>query len=108
LLLLQDVLSLLRESASALALHDSNADRQLDCSEFAGFMARFMAAAGYQLEQVLDELLLLAATKVCKQVAGLFNASPAVSRPQQFFLVAHDSYWFAAHPGAAATVSFGN
>jgi hypothetical protein len=59
----QDVLTLLRESASALAHHDSNADRLLDCSEFAGFMARFVSAAGYQLEQVLDELLLLAATK---------------------------------------------
>jgi uncharacterized protein with von Willebrand factor type A (vWA) domain len=58
------VLSLLRESASALALHDSNDDRQLDFAEFAAFMGRFMSAAGYKLEQVLDELLLLAATKV--------------------------------------------
>ncbi|WIA31534.1 hypothetical protein OEZ86_002425 [Tetradesmus obliquus] len=59
----QDVLSLLRESASALALHDSNGDRQLDCTEFAAFMARFMHAAGFALAEVLDELLLLAATK---------------------------------------------
>jgi hypothetical protein len=64
LLLLQDVLSLLHESASALALHDANGDRQLDCSEFAAFMRRFMHAAGYALHEVLDELLLLAATKV--------------------------------------------
>jgi hypothetical protein len=58
------VLSLLRESASALALHDTNDDRQLDFPEFAAFMARFMNAAGYKLDQVLDELLVLAATKV--------------------------------------------
>jgi hypothetical protein len=69
------VLSLLRESASALALHDSNDDRQLDFAEFAAFMACFMSAAGYQLEQVLDELLVLAATKVraCRLFPLWFN-----------------------------------
>lgn len=64
LLSLQDVASLLREASSVLAVHDTDSDRQLDINEFSAFMSAYMAAAGYQLADVIDELILIAATKV--------------------------------------------
>lgn len=60
----QDVVSLLREASRVLALHDTNSDHRLDFEEFCMFISSFMDAAGYKLEDVLEELLTIAATKV--------------------------------------------
>jgi hypothetical protein len=60
----QDVLHTMTEAASVLALHSNNSSMQLDLEGFAMFMSRFMAAAGYDLDDVLDQLITLAATKV--------------------------------------------
>lgn len=56
----QDVTVLLREAASILAAHDVNGDRRLQFDEFTAFLMKFMGAAGYKLDEVLDELLVLA------------------------------------------------
>lgn len=50
-----------------LAAHDSDGDRQLDFDEFSDFMAAFMAAAGFQLQEVVPDLVTLAQTKVVAQ-----------------------------------------
>jgi hypothetical protein len=55
---------LIMEAGSVLAAHDVDGDRQLDFQEFTSFMQQFMAAAGFQLTEVLEELVILARTKV--------------------------------------------
>jgi hypothetical protein len=47
-----------------LAAHDSDADRRLDFQEFTSFMNQFMAAAGFHLHEVLEDLITLTQTKV--------------------------------------------
>eukprot|EP00775_Hariotina_reticulata_P013202 gene13202-13333_t len=59
----EDVLHTMTEAASILALHSNNSNMQLDLEGFATFMSRFMSAAGYQLDDVLEQLITLAATK---------------------------------------------
>jgi len=61
---LQDITSLIQEAGGVLAAHDSDGDRQLDFGEFSGFMAAFMEAAGFQLQEVVADLVTLAQTKV--------------------------------------------
>lgn len=60
----QDMMSLITEAGSVLAAHDTDGDRQLCFQEFTSFMSQFMAAAGFQLHEVLNELITLAQTKV--------------------------------------------
>lgn len=57
-------MSLISEAGSVLAAHDTDGDRQLSFQEFTSFMSQFMAAAGFQLHEVLRELITLAQTKV--------------------------------------------
>lgn len=60
----QDITALITEAGGVLAAHDSDGDRQLDLAEFSSFMRHFMAAAGYTLHEVIDDLITMAQTKV--------------------------------------------
>jgi hypothetical protein len=53
-----------------LAVHDGDRDGQLSGAEFAAFICQFMAAAGFEVNDVLlDDLLLLHQNKVCAACA---------------------------------------
>lgn len=62
--LLQDIMCLIREAGGVLAAHDADGDKQLDMAEFSDFMQHFMAAAGFQLQDVIEDLITMAQTKV--------------------------------------------
>lgn len=67
--------ALLTEAASILTSHDTDGDRQLQYGEFSAFMVKFMRAAGYMLDEVLDELIIL---------AGKVIPQPTVCVQQQY------------------------
>lgn len=67
-----------------LAAHDVNGDRQLDYQEFTNFISQFMAAAGFQLTDVLDDLVTLAQTKVRRAVGTLSYAVVAPAQRIQY------------------------
>jgi hypothetical protein len=51
-----------------LAVHDADRDGALSAAEFRAFLSALMAAAGYELADVLGDLLVLAQSKVRARV----------------------------------------
>jgi hypothetical protein len=60
----QDITSTFSEAARAIKQHDDIGDHQLCDAEFEAYITNFMAQAGYDFDDVVDHLIMVAAKQV--------------------------------------------